>query len=127
MLAEYAVPMQCLSCEEFYGPGDAGTCKECYKEANETKEELKTEIDALKAKVAFLSLSSPIDKHNPSDTDVIFVPCDESSDLPSLTIPAHKVVLVSISLISCFTNLPIKLTFLHCCFDLTYGNPPWMR
>ncbi|KAK4276696.1 hypothetical protein QN277_014815 [Acacia crassicarpa] len=93
MLEDYA--MQCLSCEEDYSLGHAGTCEECYKEANETKEELKTEIDALKAKVAFLSLLSPVDNHNPSDTDVILVPSDESSDLPSLTVPAHKVVLAS--------------------------------
>ncbi|XP_054798059.1 BTB/POZ domain-containing protein At4g08455 [Prosopis cineraria] len=87
--------MYCLSCQDYYVPGDAGTCRECYEEANETEEELKTEIDDLKAKVAFLSLLPPIDHHNRSDSDVILVPSDETSDLPSLTVPAHKVVLVS--------------------------------
>ena len=35
---------------------DSGTCKECYKEANEIEEELERDIEELKAKVAFLKL-----------------------------------------------------------------------
>ncbi|PKA51740.1 BTB/POZ domain-containing protein [Apostasia shenzhenica] len=57
--------MWCHSCREEYDEEDAGTCKECYEEASETEEELKREIEDLKAKVAFLRLSSPLDPHLP--------------------------------------------------------------
>ncbi|GMN45508.1 hypothetical protein TIFTF001_014694 [Ficus carica] len=91
----------CISCQEDY---DAGTCKKCYKEANETKEELKREIDDLKAKVAFLRFWSPPDSPlhasrflPPSFSDVVLVTSGDSSssDHPAVPIPAHKAVLVS--------------------------------
>ncbi|CAJ2667659.1 BTB/POZ domain-containing protein [Trifolium pratense] len=84
------VTMRCLSCEDDYDPDDAGTCKECYDEANETEEELKREIQDLKSKVSFLTLSSPLDA--PSTTDLVLLP---STDAFSPSIPAHKAVLVS--------------------------------
>ena len=37
----------------------AGTCRECYDEASETKEALKKEIDELRAQIAFLKTWSP--------------------------------------------------------------------
>nr|GMD95255.1 BTB/POZ domain-containing protein At4g08455 [Ipomoea batatas] len=43
--------MKCVSCKEEYCSRDAGTCRECYKEASETVEELKSEIKDLKAKI----------------------------------------------------------------------------
>ena len=86
--------MRCLSCEEDYDPVDSGTCKECYEEANETEEELKREIEDLKAKVAFLKLLSPIDhhtwSHGPSSTDVVLVAIEDSSVGPAVPVPAHK-------------------------------------
>jgi len=69
---------------------DAGTCRECYQEANEAEEELRLEIDDLKSKVSFLTLSSPT--LNPSTADIVLVPVDDSDAAP---IPAHKHVLVS--------------------------------
>ncbi|PQQ02332.1 hypothetical protein Pyn_24398 [Prunus yedoensis var. nudiflora] len=61
--------MKCISCQDLYDEDAAGTCKECYEEANETEEELKREIDELKAK--------------------------DASDGPPVPVPAHKAVLVS--------------------------------
>lgn len=96
--------MRCISCQVDYDAGDAGTCKKCYKEANETKEELKREIDDLKAKVAFLRFWSPPDSplHTPRFlppffSDVVLVASGDSSfsDHPAVPIPAHKAVLVS--------------------------------
>ncbi|KAK2390416.1 BTB/POZ domain-containing protein [Trifolium repens] len=84
------VTMRCLSCEEDYDPDDAGTCKECYDEANASEEELKRQIQDLKSKVSFLALSSPLDA--PSTTDFVLLP---STDAFSPSIPAHKAVLVS--------------------------------
>ncbi|PRQ26650.1 hypothetical protein RchiOBHm_Chr6g0296891 [Rosa chinensis] len=86
--------MKCISCLENYDARDAGTCKECYEEANETEEELKREIDDLKAKVAFLKFSTrsqPI-----SFSDVVLVASqDPSAAGLSVPVPAHKAVLVS--------------------------------
>nr|CAD1817786.1 unnamed protein product [Ananas comosus var. bracteatus] len=56
--------MWCQSCRGEYEEEDAGTCKECYDEASETKEELKREIDDLKSKVEFLRLASPLHDHH---------------------------------------------------------------
>lgn len=84
------ITMRCLSCEDDYDPDDAGTCKECYDEANETEEEFKRQIQDLKSKVSFLTLASPLDA--PSTTDLILLP---SGDSFSPSIPAHKAVLVS--------------------------------
>ncbi|KAL5075661.1 hypothetical protein RYX36_014645 [Vicia faba] len=81
---------RCLSCDENYDPDEAGTCKECYEEANETEEELKRQIQDLKSKVSFLTLASPLD--SPSTTDLVLLP---SADAFSPSIPAHKAVLVS--------------------------------
>jgi speckle-type POZ protein len=68
--------MRCISCREEYLPRDAGTCKECYVEAGETEEELKREIDDLKAKISFLRFSSPLDHVNSNSTsftDVVLI------------------------------------------------------
>ncbi|KAL5559698.1 hypothetical protein UlMin_035909 [Ulmus minor] len=94
--------MRCVSCQEDYDACDAGTCKECYEEANETEEELKREIDELKAKVAFLRFWSPIDPlhqgtrfNSPCFTDVVLIASDDGSDGHAVPVPAHKAVLVS--------------------------------
>lgn len=95
--------MRCISCKEEYGSRDAGTCKECYEEASETEEELKREIEDLKAKVAFLSLWSPLDYTHRGSTssgpffpDVVLVASDDGSPgLPPIPVPAHKVVLAN--------------------------------
>ncbi|KAK8365894.1 hypothetical protein V6Z12_A02G085500 [Gossypium hirsutum] len=54
--------MRCISCKEMHTARDAGTCKECYEGASETEEELKREIEDLKAKVAFYVNHSPVFK-----------------------------------------------------------------
>ncbi|KAJ4964795.1 hypothetical protein NE237_016644 [Protea cynaroides] len=89
--------MRCISCREEYLTIDAGTCKECYEEASETEEELKREIEDLKAKVAFLSFWSPVDNYSPSGfTDVVLVASDDDCGSGSLAaVQAHKAVLVS--------------------------------
>lgn len=92
--------MKCISCQEDYDAREAGTCKECYEEANETEEELKREIDDLKAKVAFLNFcsGSPVDTHYPTTrshpipfSDVVLVASQDAS----VPVPAHKAVLAS--------------------------------
>lgn len=105
-----AETMRCVSCLDEYDSSDAGTCKECYEEADETEEELKREIDELKAKVSFLRLCSPLDHHQnyrPSNgqggfTDVLLVATSDqaSSATPTsvpvpVPVPAHKALLVS--------------------------------
>ncbi|KAJ9166715.1 hypothetical protein P3X46_021422 [Hevea brasiliensis] len=94
--------MRCISCKEEYGTIDAGTCKECYEEASETEEELKREIEDLKAKVAFLRFWSPLDHHHsnrsfgPCFTDVVLVASSDSGSTGSpAPVPAHKAVLAS--------------------------------
>ncbi|GLT55850.1 hypothetical protein SLA2020_289370 [Shorea laevis] len=94
--------MKCLSCREDYSKLAAGTCKVCYEEASETEEELKREIENLKAKVAFLRFWSPLDHSHRSTTvpdlpytDVVLLASDGPKDLPPVPIPAHKAVLVS--------------------------------
>ncbi|XWS15186.1 hypothetical protein CRYUN_Cryun35bG0072700 [Craigia yunnanensis] len=95
--------MRCISCKEEYGSRDAGTCKECYEEASETEEELKREIEDLKAKVAFLRFWSPLDHTHRVSTspglffpDVVLVASDDGSlGLPPVPVPAHKAVLVN--------------------------------
>ncbi|KAL5728402.1 hypothetical protein ACHQM5_001493 [Ranunculus cassubicifolius] len=87
--------MECISCKEEYGSGDAGTCKECYEEASETEEELKQEIEELKAKVAFLKFSSPVDHHRSPFTDVVLVASDDDRDKGAPSVPAHKAILAS--------------------------------
>ncbi|CAI0612896.1 unnamed protein product [Linum tenue] len=91
--------MRCLSCKEEYDSIDAGTCKECYDEATETEQELKKEIDDLKAKIAFLKFCSAIGQNHFDGkfSDVVLVASDDqgpdcSSPLP---VPAHKAVLAS--------------------------------
>ncbi|KAL2467803.1 BTB/POZ domain-containing protein [Forsythia ovata] len=97
--------MKCLSCKEEYGARDSGTCRECYEEAGETEEELKREIEDLKAKVNFLRLLStgpggPISISRSSTlafSDVVLIvsgptdSADPQSSFPS--VPAHRAVL----------------------------------
>ncbi|KAK8691893.1 hypothetical protein V6N13_075388 [Hibiscus sabdariffa] len=98
-----AETMKCISCKEEYGSRDAGTCKECYEEASETEEELKRQIEHLKAKVAFLRFWSPLDhaQRGPSMAgpffpDVVLVPSDDGSPgFPPVPVPANKAVLVN--------------------------------
>ena len=99
-----AETMRCISCQEDYDARDGGTCKECYDEANETEEDLKREIEDLKAKVAFLKLWSHFDSPNPYSirfhhhcffSDVVLVASEDSSGGPSPPVPAHKALLVS--------------------------------
>lgn len=94
--------MRCISCKEEYGTIDAGTCKECYEEASETEEELKREIEDLKAKVAFLRFWSQLDHHHsnrsfgPCFTDVVLVASSDTGSTGSpVPVPANKAVLVS--------------------------------
>ncbi|KAL6215053.1 hypothetical protein ACLB2K_014484 [Fragaria x ananassa] len=84
--------MKCISCLENYDARDAGTCKECYEEANETEEELKREIDDLKSKVAFLKFSTR-SLHPTPFSDVVLIASDDPST--ALPVPAHKAVLAS--------------------------------
>ncbi|KAJ7959186.1 BTB/POZ domain-containing protein [Quillaja saponaria] len=91
---------QCPSCQEDYDSDYAGRCtgKECYEKANVTQEELKREIEYLKAKVAFLRFWSPLDHQNrssgPCFTDIVLVASDDGGG-PSVPVPAHKAFLVS--------------------------------
>jgi len=96
--------MRCISCKEYYSRCDAGTCKECYEEASDTEEELKREIEDLKAKVAFLRFWSPLDLHithrspaGPCFTDVVLIASSDDGLIgtPSVPVPAHKAVLVN--------------------------------
>ncbi|PON91577.1 Voltage dependent potassium channel [Trema orientale] len=98
--------MRCISCQEDYDAREGGTCKECYDEANETEEDLKREIEDLKAKVAFLRFWAPFDSphspyyaakfHPPCFSDVVLVASEDSSGTgPSPPVPAHKAVLAS--------------------------------
>lgn len=111
--------MRCISCREEYLPRDAGTCKECYVEAGETEEELKREIEDLKAKVTFLRLSSSLDHGNSSSrsfTDLVLIASDDSAGSPP--VPAHKAVLVC-SLDLFFGQLiRVKLFFPYQMFSL---------
>lgn len=85
--------MRCISCREEYLPRDAGTCKECYEEAGETEEELKREIEDLKAKVAFLRLDQVVHGScSSSFTDVVLIASHDGAASPP--IPAHKSILV---------------------------------
>lgn len=97
--------MKCVSCKEEYGSCDAGTCRECYEEASETEEELKREIEELKAKVNFLRFWTSLDhplllqrSATPCFTDVVLVASGEENGKPAVNpvpVPAHKAVLVS--------------------------------
>ncbi|XP_010911166.1 BTB/POZ domain-containing protein At4g08455 [Elaeis guineensis] len=95
--------MWCQSCREEYEEGDAGTCKECYEEASETEEELKREIEDLKAKITFLRLCSPLDgaySSSCSSTDLLLLhaaplECSSAAFCPSPAVPAHRAVLIS--------------------------------
>ncbi|KAG6621542.1 hypothetical protein CIPAW_15G030200 [Carya illinoinensis] len=98
--------MRCFSCTELYDTSVVGMCKECYEETNEMEEELKSEIDELRAKVALLKFWSPLDHHYhgrlivPSLTSVVLVPSfDNPSTEPAVPFPAHKALLVSYSLL----------------------------
>ncbi|CAI9757293.1 unnamed protein product [Fraxinus pennsylvanica] len=98
--------MKCLSCNEEYVACDAGTYRECYGEADKTDEELKREIEDLKAKVNFLRLFSagsdgtiPISRSNTlAFSDVVLIAssstdfADPQSNFPSIL--AHRAVLV---------------------------------
>ncbi|VVB08342.1 unnamed protein product [Arabis nemorensis] len=89
--------MRCISCREEYLPRDAGTCKECYEEAGETEEELKREIEDLKAKVSFLRLDHVVVHagNSRSFTDVVLIASHDDGAAAAPPIPAHKSVLVS--------------------------------
>ncbi|KAL0928736.1 hypothetical protein M5K25_000655 [Dendrobium thyrsiflorum] len=93
--------MWCQSCREEYKEKDAGTCKECYEEASETEEELKREIEDLKAKVSFLRLCPPVDPHLPNtNADLLLYGVSESHDEAKSTltpaVPAHRAVLMDL-------------------------------
>lgn len=104
--------MKCISCLENYDARDAGTCKECYEEANETEEELKREIDDLKSKVAFLKFSTR-SLHPTPFSDVVLIASDDPST--ALPVPAHKAVLVSI--VFYVENNHVV------CLEFTFKNP----
>eukprot|EP01018_Ginkgo_biloba_P019064 Gb_20271 [translate_table: standard] len=82
------VRMTCISCKDQYTTNNAGTCRECYEEASETEEELKKEIEELKARIAFLKMWAAeawFDEY----TDVVLQVGDGSK------IKAHRAVLIS--------------------------------
>ncbi|XP_030545185.1 BTB/POZ domain-containing protein At4g08455-like [Rhodamnia argentea] len=96
--------MRCTSCKEECVTLDAGTCKRCSEEVSETEEELKREVENLKAKVAFLSFWSPTGRHchlsgcshGPGFTDVVLVAAkDGPNGDPSMPVPAHRAILAS--------------------------------
>ncbi|KAF7847796.1 hypothetical protein BT93_L2567 [Corymbia citriodora subsp. variegata] len=96
--------MRCTFCKEECVTLDAGTSKESSKEAKQTKEELKHQIEDLKAKVAFLSFWSPTGNHprlsscphDPGFTDVVLVAAEDGpSGGPSMPVPAHRAILAS--------------------------------
>ncbi|KAF3638349.1 hypothetical protein CQW23_03427 [Capsicum baccatum] len=99
--------MKCVSCKEDYSSRDAGTCRECYEEASETEEELKREIEDLKAKVNFLRFWAPSDplhhlhqqqRTAPFFSDVVLVAShDESGNSTPhpVPVPANRAVLAS--------------------------------
>ncbi|KAJ8548963.1 hypothetical protein K7X08_032326 [Anisodus acutangulus] len=110
---ETSVRMRCVSCKEDYRSRDAGTCRDCYEEASETEEELKREIEDLKAKVNFLRFWAP--PHHGSSTsgggggggggvplfsDVVLVAAshdddDDDDDDQSAPVPANRALLAS--------------------------------
>ncbi|KAK6131487.1 hypothetical protein DH2020_034773 [Rehmannia glutinosa] len=96
--------MKCLSCKEEYGDRDAGTCRGCYEEAGDTKEELKHENDELKSKIDFLRLlcfgpDFVATTNTPCFSDVVLVasgpPDSANSQCSPPSIPAHWAVLTS--------------------------------
>ncbi|KAG2640914.1 BTB/POZ domain-containing protein At4g08455-like [Panicum virgatum] len=101
--------MWCQSCKEEYEVEDAGTCKECYEEASETEEELKREIDDLRARLLFLRLPSPtLDAASAPHSDLLLhaIPSCSSSGAGgdggdaarapyTPAVPAHRVILAS--------------------------------
>ena len=101
--------MYCQSCKNVYDEEEAGTCKECYEEASETEEELKREIEDLRSRLLFLRLPSPtLDAFSIGHSDLLLHAIPASSSFPSLSsadagrletpaIPAHRVILVSLS------------------------------
>ncbi|KAK4360403.1 hypothetical protein RND71_019355 [Anisodus tanguticus] len=105
---ETSVRMKCVSCKEDYRSRDAGTCRDCYEEASETEEELKREIEDLKAKVNFLRFWAP--PHHGSSTsggrggvplfsDIVLVAAshddDDDDDDQSAPVPANRALLAS--------------------------------
>lgn len=56
---EESVIMTCLSYKDQYKTSDDGTCREFYEEVSETEEELKKDIEELKAKISFLKMWAP--------------------------------------------------------------------
>ncbi|KAG0498435.1 hypothetical protein HPP92_002717 [Vanilla planifolia] len=92
----YRNKLWCQSCLAAYDEANAGTCKECYEEASETEEELKREIEDLKAKVSFLRLCFPGDPHispSASSADLLLHAVSDSNECPA--VPAHRAVLIS--------------------------------
>ncbi|XP_048131330.1 BTB/POZ domain-containing protein At4g08455-like [Rhodamnia argentea] len=84
--------MRCISCEEEQVKGDAGTCKDCYEEVSATVEELKREIEDLKAKVAYLRSGA----RGPGFADAVLVAAvDVPNGEPSMLVPADRSILVS--------------------------------
>lgn len=89
--------MRCTSCKEERVTLHACACERCSEEASETKEELKREIEILKAKVAFLTLWSPNGHHDhgPGFADVVLVADDGTNGEPSMPVLAHRTILAS--------------------------------
>lgn len=101
---ESEAQMKCVSCKEDYGSSDAGTCRECYEEASETEEELKREIEDLKAKVNFLRFWSPSQhlhqqqRTTPFFSDIVLVASHDESGKSTpypVPVPANRALLVS--------------------------------
>lgn len=97
--------MKCVSCKEDYSSRDAGTCRECYEEASETEEELKREIEDLKAKVNFLRFWGPSHHQHqqqqrtvPYFSDIVLVASHDESGKSTphpVPVPANRALLAS--------------------------------
>lgn len=100
--------MKCVSCKEDYSSRNAGTCRECYEEASETEEELKREIEDLKAKVNFLRFWGPSHQQQrtvPFFSDVVLVASHDESGKSTphpVPVPANRALLVSTYLINLY-------------------------
>nr|GMC78965.1 BTB/POZ domain-containing protein At4g08455 [Ipomoea batatas] len=95
--------MKCVSCKEEYCSRDAGTCRECYEEASETVEELKSEIKDLKAKIGS-GFESPKNQTKIGDEQDDLI--SEFRDIPLISFAFIFIPLILVSLISLY--LPPK-------------------
>ncbi|XP_044479313.1 BTB/POZ domain-containing protein At4g08455-like [Mangifera indica] len=87
----------CQCCRRAYWSREGGACKDCYERSEETVEELQLENEELKAKIAFLRISSPLDhRDHASYNDVVLLAAsDDRTSESAVPVLAHKVILVN--------------------------------